>query len=165
MVPGSCNFSKFRADTGKPIIMIADNASYHRGKTLQRFVEESDGDLVIEHLPHYAPWSNPDEQIWNHAKARLVKLFIATKDDLLREMRKIMRSIQQSPALISSSFQLENTRYAASALCKSSRRNLMRELMQRLNSGATVASAALALTPQALAPGCFRLWIGTAISV
>jgi DDE superfamily endonuclease len=79
--------------------VIADNASYHRGKTLQRFVEESDGDIVVEHLPRYAPEFNPDEQVWNHAKARLAKRFIATKDDLLQEMRKIMRSIQQSPAL------------------------------------------------------------------
>jgi len=107
-----------RADTGKPIIVIADNASYHRGKTLQRFVEESDGDVVVEHLPRYAPEFNPDEQVWNHAKARLAKLFIATKDDLLREMRKIMQSIQKSPALIRSFFQLESTRYAAPP-CKS----------------------------------------------
>ena len=50
-----------RADTGKPIIVIADNASYHRGKAVQRFIEVSDGDIVVEHLPRYAPELNPDE--------------------------------------------------------------------------------------------------------
>lgn len=104
-----------RADTGKPIIVIADNASYHGSNTVQRFIEASDGDVVVEHLPRYAPEFNPDEQVWNHAKARLAKLFIATKDDLVREMRSIMRSIQCSPQLIRSFFQLENTRYAADA--------------------------------------------------
>ena len=104
-----------RSDTGKPIIVIADNASYHRGKTVQRFIEASDGDVVVEHLPRYAPELNPDEQVWNHAKARLAKRFIATKDELLRNMRAIMRSLQCSPKLIRSFFQLESTRYAASA--------------------------------------------------
>ena len=104
-----------RSDTGKPIIVIADNASYHRGKAVQRFIEASDDDVVVEHLPRYAPELNPDEQVWNHAKARLAKRFIATKDELLRNMRAIMRSLQCSPKLIRSFFQLESTRYAASA--------------------------------------------------
>ena len=104
-----------RTDTGKPIIVIADNASYHGSKAVQRFIEASDGDVVIEHLPRYAPEFNPDEQVWNHAKARLAKLFIATKDDLVHEMRSIMRSIQCSTQLIRSFFQLESTRYAADA--------------------------------------------------
>jgi len=104
-----------RADTCKPIIVIADNASYHRGKTVQQFIAASDGDVVVEHLPRYAPELNPDEQVWNHAKGRLAKRFIATKDELLRAMRGIMRSLQSSPELIRSFFQLESTRYAASA--------------------------------------------------
>jgi transposase len=102
-----------RADTGKAIIVIADNAKYHGSKTVERFVEASDGEVVVEHLPRYAPELNPDEQVWNHAKARLAKRFIATKDELLREMRSIMRSIQRTPQLIRSFFQLESTRYAA----------------------------------------------------
>jgi len=76
---------------------------------VQRFIEASDGDVVVEHLPRYAPEFNPDEQVWNHAKVRLAKLFIATKDDLVREMRSIMRSIQCSPQLIRSFFQLDTT--------------------------------------------------------
>jgi transposase len=104
-----------RADTGKPIIVIADNASYHGSTTVQRFTKASDGEVVVEHLPRYAPELNPDEQVWNHAKARLAKRFIATKDELLREMRAIMRSLQCSPQLIRSFFQLNSTRYAATA--------------------------------------------------
>jgi len=104
-----------RMDTGKPIIVIADNASYHGGKMVQRFVEASDGKVVVEHLPRYAPELNPDEQVWNHAKARLAKRFIATKDELLHEMQAIMRSLQCSLQLIRSFFQLESIHYAANA--------------------------------------------------
>jgi transposase len=105
-----------RSDTGGPIIVIVDNARYHRSGPVKQFVEANDADVVIEHLPCYAPEYNPDEQVWNHAKARLAKLFITTKDELFREMRAIMRSIQRSPELIRSFFQLDHTRYAADAL-------------------------------------------------
>jgi transposase len=43
-------------------------------------------------LPRYAPELNPDEQVWSHAKACLAKRFIATKDELLSQVRAIMRS-------------------------------------------------------------------------
>jgi transposase len=105
-----------RSDTGGPIIVIVDKASYHRSGPVKQYVEASGGDVVVEHLPCYAPEYNPDEQVWNHAKARLAKLFIITKDELFREMRAIMQSIQRTPKLIRSFFQLEHTRYAADAL-------------------------------------------------
>lgn len=105
-----------RSDTGGPIIVIVDNASYHQSGPVKRYAEASEGDVVIEHLPCYAPEYNPDEQVWNHAKGRLAKLFITTKDELFREMRAIMQSIQRSPILIRSFFQLQHTRYAADAL-------------------------------------------------
>ena len=35
--------------------------------------------VVLEYLPrHMHPELNPDEQVWNHAKARLSKLFGST---------------------------------------------------------------------------------------
>jgi transposase len=83
---------------------------------VNQYVEATEGDVVIEHLPCYAPEYNPDEQVWNHAKARLAKLFITTKDELFREMRAIMQSIQRSTKLILSFFQLEHTLYAADAM-------------------------------------------------
>lgn len=36
---------------------------------------------MVEHLPAYSPELNPDEQVWNHAKGRLAKLFVATKKE------------------------------------------------------------------------------------
>jgi len=105
-----------RSDTGGPIIVIVDNASYHWSGPVNRYVESTEGDVVLENLPGYAAEYNPDEQVWNHAKARLGKLFITSKDELFREMRAIMQSIQRSPKLIRSFFQLEHTRYAADAI-------------------------------------------------
>jgi transposase len=104
-----------RADAGRPIIVIADNASYHGSGPVRRYEEESQGQVKIEHLPAYCPHLNPDEQVWNHAKARLGKRFVATKKEFKAELLSIMRSIQRSTQLLFSFFQLPDTKYAANA--------------------------------------------------
>jgi len=106
---------KLRADAGRPIIVIADNASYHGSGPVQRYVEQSQGQVVVEHLPAYCPHLNPDEQVWNHAKARLGKRFVATKEEFTVALLSIMRSIQRSPELLLSFFRLPDTKYAAHA--------------------------------------------------
>jgi transposase len=106
---------KLRADAGRRIIVIADNASYHGSGPVRRYLKESQGQVVVEHLPAYSPHLNPDEQVWNHAKARLGKRFVATKNEFKAALLSIMRSIQRSTALLLSFFQLPDTKYAAHA--------------------------------------------------
>lgn len=107
---------KLRADAGRPIIVIADNASYHTGGAVQRYVAASQGEVAVENLPAYSPELNPDEQVWNHAKARLAKLFVATKQEFKAALFSIMLSIQRTAALVLSFFQLPDTKYAAHAV-------------------------------------------------
>jgi transposase len=107
---------KLLADTGRPIIVIADNASYHTSGLVKRYVKESHGQVTLASLPKYAPELNPDEQVWNHAKARLSKLFVATKAEFEAALFSIMMSIQRSIDLILSFFQLPDTEYAATAV-------------------------------------------------
>lgn len=106
---------KLRADAGRPIIVIADNASYHHSGPVQRYVAQSQGEVMVEHLPAYCPELNPDEQVWNHAKARLAKRFVATKEEFKAALFSIMLSIQRTTDLILSFFQLPDTKYAAHA--------------------------------------------------
>jgi transposase len=108
---------KLRADAGRPIIVIADNASYHGSGPVRRYMAESEGQVVVDHLPAYCPHLNPDEQVWNHAKARLGKRFVATKQEFKAALLSIMRSIQRSTELLLSFFQLPDTQYAAHAGC------------------------------------------------
>lgn len=102
-----------RSDTGGPIIVIADNAGYHGSGKVRAFAAASEGQVVVEYLPRYAPELNPDEQVWNHAKARLSKLFIVSKDEWYSAVRSILRSIQMTPDLVRSFFKLDDTAYAA----------------------------------------------------
>ena len=103
---------KLHADAGKPIIVIADNASYHSSGKVQKFAKESQGRIHLGYLPKYAPELNPDEQVWNHAKARLAKLFIDSAQTMKESVLNIMRSIQKQSWLIRSFFQMKDTRYA-----------------------------------------------------
>jgi transposase len=88
----------------------------HGSAPIQRYTKESKGEVIVEHLPAYSPDLNPDEQVWNHAKARLGKLFVATKEEFKVALFSIMLSIQRTRELVRSFFQLPSTIYAANAL-------------------------------------------------
>lgn len=103
---------KLHTDAGKPIIVIADNASYHSSGKVQKFAKESQA-IHLGWLPKYAPELNPDEQVWNQAKARLAKLFIDSAESMKQSVLNIMRSIQKQRRLIQSFFQLKDTSYAS----------------------------------------------------
>jgi len=120
----SKRFVKFleqlRGDAGKPIIVIVDNAKYHHSKETQRFIESQQdserGRIIMAFLPAYSPELNPDEQVWNHAKARLSKLPIASKEAMKDALMRILRSIQKSKSLIMSFFRMKSTKYISELL-------------------------------------------------
>ena len=68
--------------------MIVDKASYHRSGPVNQYVEETDGDVVIEHLRCYAPEYNPlwdpelppDQQPNVIGRARFGRITIANAD-------------------------------------------------------------------------------------
>jgi len=108
---GSMNGDKFveflkklRRDVPGPLIIIADNASYHGSAPIQEYVKQSQGGLVVEHLPRYSPELNPDEQVWNQAKLELGKLCITTRLEMKKAVSRILRSIQRRVGLIKSFF-------------------------------------------------------------
>jgi transposase len=107
---------KLRADTGKPIIVIADNAKYHKDGAAKPYLRPTVEGIRIVHLPTYAPELNPDEQVWNNLKGRLGKMFIESKEQMKQEVRSILLSIQRSVNLVLSFFQLKDTQYAANAI-------------------------------------------------
>jgi len=88
-------------------------SSYHNSAEVNSFVATQNGEITIANLPRYSPEVNPDEQVWNHAKARLSKLFIITKKEFKRSIVQIMKDIKSTSMLIKSFFQMKNTKYAA----------------------------------------------------
>ena len=107
---------KLRKDAGKPILVVVDNARYHHSKETQRFIKAQQGEITLAFLPAYTPQFNPDEQVWNHTKARLGKRSILSKDDMKRNLLSILRSVQKTPALITSFFRMSDTKYILDSL-------------------------------------------------
>ena len=107
---------KLRADTRRPIIVIADNATYHKDGSAKRYLQPTPEGIRVAHLPTYSPELNPDEQVWNHLKARLGKLFIASEQEMTQQVTNILLSIQRSVNLVLSFFHLKDTQYAADAV-------------------------------------------------
>jgi transposase len=104
---------KLRHDTGGPIFVIADNAKYHHSKKVKAFLETQSGEIMMAFLPAYSPELNPDEQVWNHAKAAVAKHPIKSQFEMKTIILSVMRSIQQRTELVKSFFALPDTLYAA----------------------------------------------------
>lgn len=126
-IEGKMNSKRFiqflkqlRGDAGQPIVVIVDNARYHHSKETQAFVKSQEdsnkGQIIMAFLPPYSPEYNPDEQVWNHAKARLSKLPIASKEAMKTALSGILRSIQKSKSLIKSFFKMKDMQYIGDAL-------------------------------------------------
>lgn len=101
-------------DRQQPLIVIADNSSYHCSKEVKKFAQTHEQQIHLFSLPTYSPELNPAEQIWNEVKHRqLGKQPIKNKSDLNRRVHRILDSLQQQKEKIKSFFQLPDTRYAA----------------------------------------------------
>jgi len=103
---------KMRADADCPVFVIADNARYHHSKKVQEFLASQYGEIMMAFLPAYSPELNPDEQVWNHAKADVGKRIIQSKEDMEKVILSAMLCIQNKVELVKSFFQLPHTLYA-----------------------------------------------------
>ncbi len=98
----------------RPLILIADQASFHRSAPVSQFVLAHRTQLRMFFFPTHSPELNPDEQVWNEIKHRQVgRQPIKSKLDLKKRLRSALKSLQQNVGKIRSFFQLPDTEYAA----------------------------------------------------
>ena len=57
----------------KKVVVFMDNAKTHTSLAMQRFYYDNRKVLTVELLPRYSPYMNPQENMWNHLKAKLYK--------------------------------------------------------------------------------------------
>jgi transposase len=98
----------------RPLILIADQASFHRSAPVRQFVLAHRTPLRMFFFPTHSPELNPDEPVWNEIKHRQVgKQPIKNKPDLKKRLYSALKSLQQKADKIRSFFQLPDTEYAA----------------------------------------------------
>ena len=57
---------------GKTIVLIWDNAGWHRGSKVQEYIKK-DGNIIQIFLPPYSPDLNPQEHVWKEGKEKVTK--------------------------------------------------------------------------------------------
>ena len=106
--------SELIADRKRPLIVLADHATFHHSKQVRDYVRAHRSQLRVFFLPKRAPEYNPDEQVWNEVKNnRIGKQPVKNKEDLTARLTSALDSLKQNTRRIISFFHLPDTKYAA----------------------------------------------------
>ena len=97
----------------KRITIIADGHSSHKSGKVKGFIASTKGKLKIYYLPSYSPELNPDEQVWNNAKAGIAKKLTKQVNGIKDIVKSTLHSIQKNVELVKSFFQHPDVAYAS----------------------------------------------------
>src|SRR5689334_20032317 len=101
-------------DAGQQVMLIVDNLKVHKAGKVQAWVESHRHEIELVYLPAYAPDHNPSEYLNNDLKQALrQKPQPDGEDELIRNTRSVLRTIQRSPERVRAYFTPEQVRYAA----------------------------------------------------
>ena len=118
---GALNADRFIAflrrltkDAGQKVFLIVDNLKVHHAKKVKKWAAAHAHEIELFYLPAYAPDHNPDAYLNNDLKQQLRQQpQPATKDELLKSTRAVLRAIQRSSHRIQAYFKPPAVRYAA----------------------------------------------------
>ena len=79
---------------GGRLVIVLDNAKWHRGKLVQRFVERRKKTLKLVFLPPYSPELNPMELIVRESKRVLSNRLYLNRTSMKTDLRKAYRKRQ-----------------------------------------------------------------------
>ena len=83
------------------MLIIWDGARPHRSQLVREYVDSTEGDIVIERLPAYAPELNPVEYLWAWLKRHALANFGPdTLDQLHQGARSKLKSAQRRSSII-----------------------------------------------------------------
>ena len=95
------------AQTQEPLLVIQDNAPYHRAAKVKHFVEEHAARLSVYHLPSYSPDYNPIEFLWRAVKRRAThNRYFPAFERLVNSVEGAMTFLAQHPEKVQSLFGL-----------------------------------------------------------
>lgn len=100
-------------DSKRKIFLIVDNLRTHHSKKVRQWVEKHKQEIELFFLPPYSPEINPDEYVNNDVKTMLQnKQAPRSLDDLQKNVRSYMKSLQRNKKKVTRFFQHEKVQYA-----------------------------------------------------
>jgi transposase len=101
-------------DAGQTVFLIVDNLKVHHAKLVKDWVAAHRHEIELFYLPADAPDHNPDEYLNNDLKQKLRQQpQPASKEELIKSTRAVLRAIQRSPVRIRAYFTPPPVRYTA----------------------------------------------------
>ncbi len=95
------------------VFLVVDGHPSHTAKTVEAYVQSLGGKLELHRLPPYAPYLNPDEFVWAHAKTNGVSKKPLSKNESLRvRVESDLEAIKQDKSLVRSFFCAASVAYA-----------------------------------------------------
>jgi transposase len=90
-----------RAHLRHRLLIVWDGAKPHRSRAVRDYVDSTEGEIVIEPLPAYAPELNPVEYLWAWLKRHALANFCPeTLDELHCGARAKLKSAQRRASII-----------------------------------------------------------------
>lgn len=101
-------------DQKQKIILIIDNAPYHKSALVKAWTAKHEDKIEIVYLPTYAPDINPDEYLNNALKQKLnYRPKTTTPKQLTKSVSYIMKNMQANKTSIKNLFRHDKVKYAA----------------------------------------------------
>ncbi len=90
-----------RNQIGQPLLIIWDGLRAHRSRLVKSWLDELDGEIVMDFLPPYSPDLNPVEYLWAWVKRHAMANYCPDSfDELKSTARSKLRSAQRRETLI-----------------------------------------------------------------
>ena len=87
------------------LTVIWDGAPIHRSRLVQDYVASTDGRIVVDRLPAYAPELNPVEYMWGHLKTHEIGNLIATEAwDLSMHATAALRRMRRRRTIVAACY-------------------------------------------------------------
>ena len=87
---------ELRQEYGRLVILL-DNASYHRYRAVNEFVKSTCGEIKLDYLPPYTPQLNPIDIQWRVLKKMLAGKYFESTDSLVGAATDLIDSGQMRP--------------------------------------------------------------------
>ena len=89
-------FKELRREYGRLVILL-DNASYHRYKAVDEFIRSTRREIRLAYLPPHTQQLNPIEIQWRVLKDMLAGRYFGSADDLVSAIANLIDSGQMKP--------------------------------------------------------------------
>ena len=87
------------------MMILWDGAPIHRSVLVKSFIASTQGRILIERLPAYAPELNPVEYMWGHLKNHEIgNLMVTQAWELSFEATAALRRMRRRPAIIAACY-------------------------------------------------------------